>query len=101
MTTDGINETSNTGSGQAVNVVLPEAGVKWFVFALVILTALLVWTDHQSNQAEIKSNQAIKSSEESANELRMAQYWIQQAHAVCAAKGIDLPSDPFVKAANK
>ena len=91
---EGINETSNSGSGQAVSVVLPEAGIKWVVFALLILTTLLVWTDHQSNQAELRANQAIKASEDMQTELRLAQFWIQRTSVACQAHGVDVPPIP-------
>ncbi len=94
MGNDGINETTNTGAGQAVTVMFPEAGIKWVVFALLILTALLVWTDHQSNQAELKANAAIKASEDLQTELRLAQFWIQRTSVACQAQGVKLPPVP-------
>ncbi len=91
---ENTNETTNSGSGQAVSIVVPEAGIKWVVFALLLLTALLIWTDHQSNQAELRANQAIKSSEDMQTEMRLAQFWIQRTSVACQSHGVDLPPIP-------
>lgn len=94
-------ETHNSGSGQSVSVTISSGSVRWVVVAIIALIALLIWTDRTASKAEFKADAAMKSATDSANELRLAQYWIQQAHAICLTKGVDVPGDPFLKAADK
>lgn len=97
----GGNEAKTTGAGQSVNVVISSGSVKWLVIAVLAAMALLLFTNHTASKAELKSDTAVHASTEAANELRMVQYWIQRADAECAAKGINLPADPFIKTADK
>lgn len=98
MDDPGHNETHTSGSGQSVNVVISSGSVKWAVIGLLVFVALLLLTNRTSSQASMKADAAAHAAKEASDELRMAQYWIQQAHASCLAKGVYVPDDPFLKA---
>ena len=101
MEDDKGNEAHVHGSGQSVNVVISSGGIKWAVIGLLVFVALLLLTNRTSSQASMKADAAVHAAKEASDELRMAQYWIQQAHASCLAKGVYVPDDPFLKASAK
>lgn len=94
MTEDlGGNEARTTGAGQSVNVVISSGSVKWLVIAVLAFMALMVLTNRTASKAELKADSAKQSSDSSANEFRMTQYWLQRASLACQ-NGDKLPSIP-------
>lgn len=88
------NEAHTNGAGQSVNVVISEGSVRWLIVAFLIILALLFWTNRVSTSAELKANQAVKTAEDAATELRMAQFWMHSAKLQCEAKGVSMPALP-------
>ncbi len=88
------NEAHTNGAGQSVNVVISEGSVRWLIVALLVILAMLFWTNRVSTSAELKSNQAVKTAEDAATELRMAQFWMHSAKLQCETKGVPMPALP-------
>ena len=91
----GGNEAKTTGSGQSVNVIISSGSVKWLVIAVLAAMGLLLFTNHTASKAELKSNQAVKASEDLATEYRIVQLWAARVVVSCQ-KGESAPALPAV-----
>lgn len=91
----GGNEANSAGSGsQSVNVVISSGSVKWLVIAVLAAMGLLLFTNHTASKAELKSNAAIKASEDLQTEYRQTQFWLQRTTLACQANGVNMPPIP-------
>lgn len=90
----GNNETRTHGSGQAVTVVVSSGSVKWIVVGLIALIGVILLTNKTSTSAELKANQAVKTSEDTATDFAMMQLWAQRATVACEKSGVSMPSIP-------
>jgi len=80
--------------GQAVNIIIGDRFGKWLLAAIVVLTVLIATMGMMANRAELKANQAIKTSEDSQTENRLTQLWMMKVANYCTKDGTQFPAMP-------
>lgn len=93
---NGGNEAKTNGSGQSVIVQIGDKNFRWLIIAVLVFVGIMLFTNRTASQAELKANQAIKTSEDAQTEKRVMTLWLTQASASCEKAGISMPPIPAV-----